>query len=197
MKKLTGLLMLAILGILTAFFVHRQAPGSAVAARQTAESSAGEERREVIVKHVFEVQPSPGGQAVAVPVAASPEPDPAAVPPEVLAQNVETAFASDPPAGEKARQEVAAITSAFKMPAARGAVLQQVECHATRCRMQIQFDDHDSDKRVISQIFDLLSSNGVDTHGLGFIIPTRTTDPDGKIEATIHLYPASASPGSV
>jgi len=105
-----------------------------------------------------------------------------------MASALNAAFDADRPGGPETGQTRTAIATAFRDARATGAMLRGVECRATRCRLDVEFTDKGADKRVLSQIFVLLSSNGVDTKGLGFTVPTREVRPDGSVVATIHLY---------
>jgi hypothetical protein len=80
------------------------------------------------------------------------------------------------------------VSSALREPAAHGMTLDSVECHATRCRLAVQFDDESSDKRVLPEFFSLLVAKGIDVQGMRFVVPIREPAPDGKIHATIHVF---------
>jgi len=105
-----------------------------------------------------------------------------------MSSALNAAFEADQPGGPETAQTRTAIAAAFRDARATGALLRGVECRATRCRLDVEFTDKRADKRLLSQIFVLLSSNGVDTKDLGFTIPTREVRPDGSVVATIHLY---------
>jgi hypothetical protein len=128
------------------------------------------------------------------PAPAAPPPAPAAGPAEMTPQQeaaqLNDAFAADPPADEAAANQRVAIATAFRAPAARGAALREIDCRATRCRMTVEFSDAGADKRVLSDLFKLLASAGVESQALGFTVPTREERSDGSIVATIHLYRA-------
>jgi hypothetical protein len=196
MKPLVALVVVVTLAIFGVVAVKHRGAGEVKSAQADSADSAGRpERQEVVVRHVFSMEPGPNVGAPTPPPAPVAEQDPAAMSPEKYAQDLDAAFRTDAPAGPAAKQTADSITSAFNTPNAKGATLQRVECHATRCRMEVQFDDLDSDKRIFKGIFELLSSNGIDTRGLGFVVPTRTTSADGKIEATVHLFHADDPSG--
>lgn len=106
---------------------------------------------------------------------------------------VEAAFAADPTGSPGAANTQANIATAFRDPRMAGAVLREVDCHNSRCKLAVDFTDADADRHVFPQIFNALGSAGVDTAGLGFIVPERTERPDGTIAAVVHLY-RSATP---
>ena len=51
---------------------------------------------------------------------------------------------------------------------AKGTALRKVDCHGTRCRLSVDFDDDSADRRVVGNIFELLADASVDTQKLGF-----------------------------
>jgi hypothetical protein len=190
MKKLIGIAVLMVFAMVGVFVKYRHASKSTSPEAEVADLNPQTERHEVVVKHVISFEPPHAVRQEPPPPMVTPDvsQESATVSPEKYAQDLEAAFRSDAPAGQAAKQTADSITSAFNSPIARGATLQHVECHATRCRMEIRFDSVDTDKRIFTGIFDLLSSNGVDTRGLGFVVPARTTSSDGKIDATVHLF---------
>jgi|GEM_PF-6264741 hypothetical protein len=111
---------------------------------------------------------------------------------EIL-QELNSAFNADRPPDANSTKMSSGIVSAFGDVRAQGARLTGLECRATRCRLGIDFADVDADKRVMSDIFNLLSSAGLDVATLGFIVATRDTRPDGTINATVHLFHISAT----
>lgn len=116
---------------------------------------------------------------------------------EDVAREFDTAFAADLPPNAASRQTESAVLSAFRDPRANGARLGRVDCRQTRCRLAIEFADQEADKRVMKDIFTLLSSSGVDVDGLGFIVPTRETQSSGAVAATIHLYRVPTAMGAM
>jgi hypothetical protein len=161
-----------------------------------AETSSSEKRENVVVKHVFAFEPPP---ATPPPAAVAGEPSPPADPiektPAQYEQELESAFRMDAPADRKASELSTFVSSALRDPAARGVTVDRVDCHATRCRLEVRFDDAASDKMVMSQFFELLSAKGADTQGLGFVIPSRAAGDDGKIRATIHVFRSDGPSG--
>ena len=107
---------------------------------------------------------------------------------EQVVQALNDAYYSDRPADANSTKMSSAIVSAFSDGQAQGARLTGVECRATRCRLGIDFDDLDANRRVMSNIPELLAPAGVDVSDLGFAMPTRVTHPDGTISATVYLF---------
>jgi hypothetical protein len=109
-----------------------------------------------------------------------------------LAAAVEEAFQADKPPTLASTRMAARVTDAFRGANAEGTQIRQVDCRETRCRVSLEFKDAATDKHVLSGIFGLLGSSGVDTEGLGFIVSSRDVQPDGSVMATIHLYRGQA-----
>lgn len=124
---------------------------------------------------------------------APPAAEPAMMTPEQETAKLNEAFDRDRPADEAAGNRRVAIATAFRSPAANGAALRDLDCRATRCRMAVEFTDAAADKRVLSDLFALLKSAGLETRELGFTVPIREERADGSIVATVHLYRADSA----
>ncbi len=188
MKKLITWAVLGAIAMASYFALRSRAtpdhPPGAAAKKELADV---EEPRRIVVEHVVSMTPS-ASAALSARSAIEARPDDVEVAPAEFAQRIEDAFAMEPPSDRDARRMSSSIAAAFRLPAAEGALLENVECRGTRCRLQISFDDAESDRRVARDMFDLLASSGVDTHGLRFVIPTRSDEPNGKVKATLHLF---------
>jgi hypothetical protein len=137
--------------------------------------------------------PAPAPPPGLPPPAPAPAAEPAEMTPEQEAAKFNDAFDADRPADEAAGNRRVAIATAFRSPAAKGAALRDIDCRATRCRLAVEFTDAVADKRVLSDLFKLLASAGLETQALGFTVPTREERSDGSIVATIHLYRADSA----
>jgi hypothetical protein len=192
-KTIVALVVLVPVLVLAASYAAvRQTRAHHVAqAAETAEGSSPPEPREMVVRHVLSIEnaPPPPPQAPAAPQIEASESRPTVEKtPAEYGAALEAAFRADGPADGKANALSESVSSAFHEPAAKGMTLDRVECHATRCRMEVRFDDEASDKRVLPEFFSLLSAKGVDITGMRFVVPVRDTEPDGKIRATIHVF---------
>jgi hypothetical protein len=135
----------------------------------------------------------PAAAPEAPPVAPAPAAEPVGMTPEEVATKLNDAFYADRPGDETAGNRRVAIAAAFRSPAASGAALRDIDCRATRCRMAVEFTDTGADRRVVSELFNLLEAGGLETRELGFTIPTREERSDGSVVATIHLYHAAGT----
>jgi hypothetical protein len=108
--------------------------------------------------------------------------------PEEVAIELDAAFAADPPPDVAATRTASNVLSAFRSVQAEGANLRSIDCRRTRCKLTVDFNNIDADKKVMGDIFKTLATSGVDVNGLGFIVPTRDRQADGSIAATVHLY---------
>jgi len=145
--------------------------------------------------------PAPIRAEVAAPPPAAPavpEASPEAKPKtnEQLAAELDSAFLAEPasPAAADTRVKVA---TAFREDRAKGAMLREVDCRGTRCKLIVEFADNGADKRVMAEIFNILQTAEVDIADLGFVVPQRATATDGTISATIHLYKVSPPTASL
>jgi hypothetical protein len=84
------------------------------------------------------------------------------------------------------------IHSSFTNGSLRGVRLQHVECHATLCKAEVNFADADTDRNVIRQV--LMDPESEVMKDRGVIIPSRTTQPDGSIVATMYFYASGSEP---
>jgi hypothetical protein len=191
--KRTATLILLVVGIAVPLWLVAGRTGRA---KPATTASADDESETAETATRVSDQRRPQVLFVPVPTAApSPEaPAAEAAPktPEQVATDLEEAFRTDKPADADAVRMESGIASGFQTERAKGAALRQVDCHGTRCRMSVDFDDDSSDRRVVGNIFELLADAGVDTQRLGFTIPTRAVLPDGKVNAVIHLYRVAA-----
>jgi hypothetical protein len=170
--------------------VRRTRTHHAAQAAETPEAAPASEPHETVVRHVlsFENRPPPPQPPLAPQTEAS-DPQPAVEKtPAELGAALEAAFRADAPPDHKAKELSESVSSALREPAAHGMTLDSVECHATRCRLAVQFDDESSDKRVLPEFFSLLVAKGIDVQGMRFVVPIREPAPDGKIHATIHVF---------
>ena len=108
---------------------------------------------------------------------------------EDVARMFENAFRADQPPNTNSTKRTAAIVAAFSDPRAEGAHLNGVDCRATRCLLDVDFTNRETNDRVLSDFWDLLSSAGQDVSDLGFFVASRDEQPNGKIAESIHLYP--------
>jgi hypothetical protein len=129
------------------------------------------------------------------PVKHNPGPGPEGLTEEDISRNYVTAYQRDPaPTASSAKRE-AAIVAGFSSPRAEGAHLNGVDCRATRCRLDIDFTDQEAGKRVLLDLFGILSSSGVeDSSSLGFYVTSRNELPGGKVQAEVHLFPVEHGP---
>ena len=173
---------------------RRRTSDTAASARET----KGDEPATTVVRHVisFERTPPPRGDVASTSAAAQERPAGSAerreIAPAELIGRLEAAFQQDDLPNSQSTQMTAAIRSAFESAPAKGASIKSIECRASRCRMQISFEDRAADRRIMKDFFTLLSSKGIDIHGLRFIAPSRETTSDGRTLATIHVYRGDA-----
>jgi hypothetical protein len=133
------------------------------------------------------VLPVPDPERRAEAPAASAEPEGKA--PEQIAAELEEAFRTDRPADASSTRMQGGISGAFQNDErAKGAVIRQIDCRGTRCRLAVDFENEAANNRVMIEMFTMLAAAGVDTTNLAFTIPTRTVDGDGKVNAVVHLY---------
>ena len=92
-------------------------------------------------------------------------------------------FDGDAHGGQDGIERERALRSAFASPAANGSHVRSIECRATRCRVQVDFDDLDTDIRVIGALFLSQAS----TTPMAFTVPTRERRADGSVGATMYF----------
>jgi hypothetical protein len=188
MKRITILVVVISTALLAAAYGKwRHAQNSLDRTPEAMQTSAAPVREDVVVHHVFTFEPK--ATAPAAPPAESPQTgEPTEISPAEYKAQLEAAFQADKPADHEANAMASALSAAFQTPAAHGINVDQVECHATRCRLNVRFDDVASDRRVMSQFFELISASGVNIQGLRFVIPSQETDSTGGVRATIHVF---------
>jgi hypothetical protein len=108
-------------------------------------------------------------------------------------EELNRAFNADRPADANSSKTASAIVNAFGDVRAQGAHLAEVECHASRCRLGVDFSDKAADHRVMEDLYTLLSEAGLDVTTLDLAVSARDRRPDGTISATIHLFRSAAS----
>ena len=192
-KTIVGLVVVVPTLVLAAGYatVRRTRTHHAAQAAERPEAAPASEPHETVVRHVlsFENRPPPPPQPPLAPETEASDPQPAVEKtPAELGAALEAAFRADAPPDHKAKELSESVSAALREPAAHGMTLDSVECHATRCRLAVQFDNESSDKRVLPEFFSLLTAKGVDVQGMRFVVPIRETAPDGKIRATIHVF---------
>ena len=135
--------------------------------------------------------------APSAPPTATPEPvapDPGRTHKDIV-RDLENAFRSDQPPDNRSAQTAAAIVTAFGEPRAAGAHLNAVDCRATRCKLDIDFSDKQTSNRVLQEMFDMLSSHGVENaSNLGFYVASRDSLPNGVINTSVHVFPVERVP---
>lgn len=108
-----------------------------------------------------------------------------------VATQFEATFASDGPPTKDARRLEDELRSAFMDPQLRGVELERAECRARFCQAELIFADaaadHGAFRHILHPESPLLAKVGV-------IVPVRKVQPDGRISATVYLYPAEVDP---
>jgi hypothetical protein len=196
--KRTATLILLLVGIAVPLWLI--ASGRPGRAKTAAAAESGDEPEESETATAARAAAARRPQVLVVPVptagAAQEAPAPAEAAPKTPAQaavELEEAFRTDKPADASSARMESGIATGFRTDRAKGAALRKVDCHGTRCRLSVDFDDDAADRRVVGNIFELLADSGVDPAQLGFTIPVREVGPDGKVSAVIHLYRVSAN----
>lgn len=186
------------LGLLMAGYVWRVE--SRAAARGGKDSPTASSSSPQVVVHEHRYVQVNGNQAAQVKGGDAPKGDPNApdeaprepkrpFDPEERKFQLETAYDEDAAPTATSRKRETTIRTAFSSPSAKGSTLKSLECKASRCRMEVEFDDMQADKRVIHDV--LMETPGIDMAGS---VPERKTGPDGKVTAVIHLFPMSTAP---
>lgn len=118
--------------------------------------------------------------------------DDAAESPPVVdkAAELEALFQSAHPTSASKEKEVA-VVAAFDSLVTGGGTLRTVECRGERCRMEISFENHDADIGVMRE---LLMGPQARIRS-DFIVPIRTDQDDGSVDATVYLVPPTPDPG--
>jgi hypothetical protein len=120
---------------------------------------------------------------------APPEDSPA---PEDVAARLEFAFEQDGAPTVNSRHMAQSIRTAFGQAKAPGAYVKNVECRASRCRADLEFQNIDADKSVLREV--LHESEAIP---YAFTIPTRNVDESGKVSLSIYFYPSGEAPYSL
>jgi len=109
--------------------------------------------------------------------------------PEEHRFQIESSFDEDPPPTVASRQLEKTILKNFSMPAGKGATVESLECKATRCRLEVTFENKQKDSEVIRDVF--MRSDDLDVSGT---VVERTVDKDGRIHAVMYLGPSKSAP---
>ena len=102
---------------------------------------------------------------------------------------IESAYDDDPPPTVASRKLEGTILKGFASPVGKGATVTSLECKATRCRLEVTFDNREKDRDVIRNVF--MRSTELDLAGT---VVERKTDPDGRVHAVIYLKPTTSTP---
>jgi hypothetical protein len=112
--------------------------------------------------------------------------------PENVAAELESRFQSDRGPTESAKKCENVLRAALSDRQLQGVHLNQVECRAETCRVELTFDNLQADREILTRV---LSPNApIATLGKAITIPIRNTDADGKVSATMYLSPRQESP---
>jgi hypothetical protein len=101
-----------------------------------------------------------------------------------IAARLESAFQASSSGPGASTELEAMLRTAFQDPRITGTRVETLECRLNRCRVELEFDDVEADKRVMRQLF--VDSDYIE---MAMTAPVRVQKPDGKVSATIYLYP--------
>jgi hypothetical protein len=104
---------------------------------------------------------------------------------EPVAQQLETMFQADGPATGESRERESTIQRAFRTTDVVGTNLKAIECHASRCRLEVQFKDAATDRQALEKLFMAQDA----PIGMAGTVTAREVDGEGKVSAVIHLFP--------
>lgn len=95
-------------------------------------------------------------------------------------------FEADPRTVE-GRQLEAKVRRSFEAPDVHGVRVDSLECRDSRCKVVVEFDNPEADRRVMEQVFGARNTE----FNLAGSVPERLLEPDGSVRATIYLFPGA------
>jgi hypothetical protein len=114
--------------------------------------------------------------------------------PTNVAADIEALFQNDRNSRDATAKSESVVRKVFDDPQLKGVKLDRVECKATTCRVEMTFDSSQADNDGLRKILLSPDPDGIQSLHMSAVVPVRNQLSDGRVSATMYLYPPVESP---